>query len=64
MSQAALQWRGAKAAELLMPASWIRADTKGYSLDRLATRYKVSREAMAYRLSNLRLVDEARGART
>jgi Zn-dependent peptidase ImmA (M78 family)/transcriptional regulator with XRE-family HTH domain len=43
------------AAELLMPADWIRVDAKAYSLDRLATRYKVSKEAMAYRLSNLRL---------
>lgn len=43
------------AACLLMPAAWIRADTKAYSASRLATRYKVSHAAMAYRLANLRL---------
>jgi Zn-dependent peptidase ImmA (M78 family)/transcriptional regulator with XRE-family HTH domain len=43
------------AAELLMPAEWIRADVKAYSVSRLANRYKVSEAAMAYRLANLRL---------
>jgi Zn-dependent peptidase ImmA (M78 family) len=43
------------AAELLMPADWVRADAKAYSASRMATRYKVSEAAMAYRLANLRL---------
>jgi Zn-dependent peptidase ImmA (M78 family)/DNA-binding XRE family transcriptional regulator len=47
------------AAALLMPAAWIRADTKAYSATRLATRYKVSPAAMAYRLANLRLAPTA-----
>jgi Zn-dependent peptidase ImmA (M78 family) len=52
------------AAELLMPASFLRADLLGRSfdiesddaLDELATRYEVSLQAMAIRLSSLRLV--------
>lgn len=44
------------AAELLMPADWVQADSKAFSVSRLATRYKVSEAAMAYRMANLRLV--------
>jgi Zn-dependent peptidase ImmA (M78 family)/transcriptional regulator with XRE-family HTH domain len=47
------------AAAVLMPSEWIRADAKSYSATRLATRYKVSPAAMAYRLANLRLAPSA-----
>ena len=45
------------AAALLMPATWLRDDVRGGLSDpaTLAARYRVSEEAMSYRLRNLRL---------
>jgi len=50
------------AAELLMPKSFLLSDFSGMKGDqedivvRLAKRYKVSRQAMEYRLANLGLL--------
>ncbi len=43
------------AAELLMPEDRLRQEAPETSLPRLATRYKVSKEAMSFRLLNLGL---------
>ena len=43
------------AAELLMPADCLREDAPKHSAARLAQRYKVSIEAMGFRLKNLGL---------
>lgn len=43
------------AAELLMPERHVRRDAAELSLTRLARRYKVSHEAMSFRLANLGL---------
>lgn len=43
------------AAELLMPEDRLRQEAPETSLPRLATRYKVSQEAMSFRLLNLEL---------
>jgi len=43
------------AAELLMPEHLLRRDAQITSMSRLAQRYQVSSEAMAFRLANLAL---------
>ena len=53
------------AAELLMPRAWIRRDAGSRTVDfddqalvqRLAKSYKVSEQAMAFRLANLGVID-------
>lgn len=49
------------AADLLMPMKWVRNDFREYSADDLTTlarRYKVSEQALWFRLINLKLVSE------
>lgn len=51
------------AADLLMPATWLRKDVKRYGTDDLiflAKRYEVSQQALWFRLITLKLVSDAR----